>query len=339
MVLQVDELLAKRISDHAEALRFSGVVRVDQDGGVRFEGAFGLADRRFEVPNRVTTRMAIASGMKGITALTIMSLVESQHLSRVTRARELLGTDLPEIDDRVTVEHLLAHRSGIGDYLDESAGHEITDHVIPVAVHRLDWTEDYLDVLSGHPQVFPPGERFAYNNAGYVVLALLAERATGQEFHDLVERRVLSLADMGSTSFLRSDRLPGDAATGYLAEEGLQTNVLHLPLRGNGDGGVYSTVADIRRLWTAMDASAIVPPKVVEAMTTLRSPGSQEHSGYGLGFWVDAGVGAVRLVGHDAGVSFLSCHHPETDLTHTVISNWSDGTWPMSRHLRDLLHG
>jgi hypothetical protein len=94
-----------------------------------------------------------------------------------TRARELLGDDLPLIDDGVTVEHLLTHRSGIGDYLDENEAYQVDDYVLAVPVHTLAKTIDYLTVLDGHPQCFRPDERFAYNNGGFVVLALLAVNA------------------------------------------------------------------------------------------------------------------------------------------------------------------
>jgi CubicO group peptidase (beta-lactamase class C family) len=118
------------------------------------------------------TGLAIASGSKGFTALVALSLAADG----TTRARELLGADLPLVDDRVTVVHLLGHRSGIGDYLDESAGHQIDDYVMTVPVHQLADSNDYLKVLDEHPQHFTPGERFAYNNAGFVLLAILAER-------------------------------------------------------------------------------------------------------------------------------------------------------------------
>ena len=89
----------------------------------------------------------------------------------------MLGDDLPLIDDAVTVEHLLAHRSGIGDYLDEDADMDINDYLMPVPVHSWPTTEDFLAVLDGYPTKFPAGERFAYCNGGYIVLALIAERA------------------------------------------------------------------------------------------------------------------------------------------------------------------
>jgi CubicO group peptidase (beta-lactamase class C family) len=333
----MDELLRRRIEGWARSAGFSGAVRIDDPDGVRFESAYGLADRRFGVPNEITTRFAIASGMKGITALTVMSLIVSGRFELSTKVRAFLGEDLPAIDDEVTVEHLLAHRSGIGDYLDESEDGAVTDHVMPVPVHQLAAPEDYLPILDGRPQVFEPGRRFAYNNSGYVVLALICERAAGLEFADLIEGAVLEPAEMESTELLRSDSLPDDAATGYLEQDGLRTNVLHLPILGSGDGGIYSTVLDMRRLWSSMFEGRIVPARVIDDMTSVRST-SDTGAEYGLGFWLDSSAGAVRLEGYDAGVSFASCHHPEADITHTVVSNWSDGAWPLARELRALLH-
>ena len=184
---------------------------------VLLEKAYGLAHRGYEIPNEVGTRFAIASGLKGMTALAVVSLVEQGALDLATTARSLLGDDLPLIGDDVTVEHLLAHRSGIGDYLDEDLGGDITDYVMPVPVHQLADTEQFLAVLDGYPPKFAAGERFSYCNGGYVVLALIAERAIGMPYHDLVAQRVCEPAGMRDTAFLRSDELPGSAALGYLA--------------------------------------------------------------------------------------------------------------------------
>ena len=173
--------LQDAVDGAAERTGFSGVVRVDRSGETELCAAYGLADRAHGVPNTVETLFATASGTKSLTALAVMSLVERGTLELGTTARSLLGDDLPLIADDVTVEHLLAHRSGIGDYLDEDAVDDISDYVMPVPVHELATTEQFLPVLDGHETVFPAGERFAYNNGGYVVLALLAERASGVE--------------------------------------------------------------------------------------------------------------------------------------------------------------
>ena len=207
--------------------------------------------------------------------------------------------------------------------------------MLPVPVHELATTEQYLPVLDGHETVFPAGERFAYNNAGYVVLALMAERATGVEFHDLVRTLVCEPAGMTDTAFLRSDELPGRAALGYLDVDGPRTNVFHLPVRGSGDGGVYSTAADISALWDALFAGRIVPPRRLAEMVRPRSDWPEESRRYGLGFHLEATGDGVFLEGHDAGVSFASLHRPTSSITCTVISNWTEGAWPIIRLLSD----
>ena len=315
----------------------SGVVRVDLGSRLAVQRAYGLAHRGLGIPTTVETQFAIASGTKGLTALTVMSLVEGGELGLNTTARSLLGADLPLIDDRVTVEQLLAHRSGIGDYLDEDELADNNDYVLTVPVHELATTEQFLAVLNGHPMKYEPGERFHYCNGGYVVLALLAERASGVAFHDLVEQRVCRPAGMTNTSFLRSDELPGRAAVHYLDDEGLRTNVMHLPVRGNGDGGIYTTAADINALWDAVFAGRIVSPETVAEMLRPRSEIQNEAVRCGLGFWLHDSTGAVSLHGFDAGVGFVSVCDRGQRFSYTVLSNKTRGAWPVSQRLDQLL--
>ena len=320
-----------------ERTGFSGVVRVDRSGEIGLSTAYGFADRAHGVLNTVGTLFATASGSKGLTALMVMALVERGTLRLGTTARQLLGDDLPLIADDVTVEQLLAHRSGIGDYLDENAIGDINDYVMPGPVHLLTTTEQFLPLLDGHETVFHAGERFAYNNSGYVVLALLAERASGMGFRQLVHDLVCEPAGMVDTGFLRSDELPGRAARGYLNVDGLRTNVFHLPVLGGGDGGIYSTAADLSAFWDALFAGRIVSPKRVAEMVRPHSDGPQEAKRYGLGFHLHATGDAVRLEGYDAGVSFASLHQPSSSITYTVISNWSEGAWPIIKLLDERL--
>jgi CubicO group peptidase (beta-lactamase class C family) len=302
--------LEKSVGRVAAETGFSGVVRVDRGDGIELAKAYGLAHRGHRIATTVDTQFAIASGGKGLTALTVVSLIEASELDLATTARSVLGSDLPLIGDEVTVEQLLAHRSGIGDYLDEEAGNQIGDDVLPVPVHELAATEQFLRVLDGHPAKFPPGERFSYCNSGYVVLALLAERASGIPFHDLVRHRVCEPAGMLDTQFLRSDELPGRAALGYPAVDGM---------------------------WAALFAGRIVSTEWVAELVRPRSDVPAESMRYGLGFWLHQSREAVILEGYDAGVSFRSVHDPVGTVTHTVLSNTSDGAWPITRHLDRLL--
>jgi CubicO group peptidase (beta-lactamase class C family) len=313
------------------------VVCVDRAGDIELCKAYGLADRSHGIPNTVQTLFATASGTKGLTALAVMSLVERGTLELGTTARSWLGEDLPLVADDVTIENLLAHRSGIGDYLDEAAVDDIGDYVMPVSVHELATTEQFVPLLDGHAQVSAAGERFAYNNGGYVLLALLAERASGVGFHELVHTLVCEPAGMVDTAFLRSDELPARAARGYLSVDGARTNVFHLPVLGNGDGGIYSTVADLSAFWDSLFAGRIVSPEAVAQMVRPHSAWPSETRRYGLGFHLHATGDAVWLEGYDAGVSFASLHAPSSSVTYTVMSNWSEGAWPIVKVLNARL--
>ncbi|MEA3183711.1 MAG: hypothetical protein QOJ74_188, partial [Ilumatobacteraceae bacterium] len=332
------EVLTDEVDRIVQESGFSGVVRIDRDDRVELLAAHGMAHRSLQLPNTIDTQFGIASGVKGLTALAVVSLVVDGSIDLSTTARSVLGDDLPLIDEGVTIEHLLSHRSGIGDYLDEDSDLDVTDYPMTVPVQDLAATEQYLAVLDGHPTKFPPGERFSYCNGGFVVLALIAERVSGVPFHDFVHQRVCEPAGMVDTSFLRSDELPGRAALGYVEMGGTwRTNVFHLPVRGNGDGGIYTTVADVRSMWLALFEGRIVPLEWVSQMVASRSETSEESFRYGLGFWLDTSGPAVMLQGCDAGVSFRTWHDPTTLVTHTVIANTAHGAWPLTRRLHELL--
>ncbi|WP_370945569.1 serine hydrolase domain-containing protein [Amycolatopsis sp. cg5] len=307
---------------------FSGVIRVDRDGETVLAKAYGFAHRGHGVANTVDTRFAIASGTKGLTAVTVLSLIAEGRLSLSTTARSVLGGDLPLIADDVTVEHLLSNRSGIGDYYDEEAEEE---PVFNVAL--LDTTESFVPVLDGYPTKFAAGTDFSYCNGGFVVLALIAERVSGVPFHDLVRTRVCEPAGMGDTEFLRSDELLGRMATGYVSEQ--RSNLFDLPVRGNGDGGVYTTAADIHAFWAALFAGKLIPDlaEVLRRRTPTTKHGGK---GYALGFWRHRDD-IVMLEGGDPGVSFRSVHDPARGITHTVISNTFEGAWPPAKQLENKL--
>ena len=326
--------LGRSLDGIADETEFSGVVQVSRGREVLYGRASGLADRAHGISNTVGTRFGIASGCKGFTALVVMSLVDDGTLDLSTTARGVLGDELDEVDPQVTVAHLLSHTSGIGDYLDENVAGDIADYTLSVPVHRLATTPDYLSVLRGYPTKFPPGERFEYCNGGFVILALMAEVAAKTSFYELASQRVFDPAGMVATEYLRSDQLPGSAAIGYLpAEEGWRTNHFHLPIRGSGDGGCYSTLGDMARFWPALFAGEILSRSLVEEMVRPHNDVPEEDLRYGLGFWIRADRATVMLEGMDAGVSFRSAYDPPSEVLYTVISNTPSGAWPLVREL------
>jgi CubicO group peptidase (beta-lactamase class C family) len=324
------DALLRRVDAVAAETGFSGVVRLDRGGETRIDVAYGLADRAHAIPMTTTTQLGMASGSKTFTAVAVLRLVEEGRLSLTTRARELLGPDLPLIADDVTVEHLLSHTSGIGDYLDEDVV-DADDYPMPVPVQRLVTTEDFLQVLDGYPTKFRAGTRFSYCNGGYVVLALLAERASGRTYHDLVREEVWAPAGMANSAFLRTDALPGTAARGYVEIDGQwRTNVFHLPVMASGDGGAYTTSGDIARFWAALMGGRLLAPETLRTMRTPRSPADEDGDAFALGCRIREATGSITMVGGDAGVSLWSRHDPGGGTTATVIANTGDGAWSIA---------
>jgi CubicO group peptidase (beta-lactamase class C family) len=315
---------------------FSGVVQVEDAGGVLHARARGLADRAHGVPNGLDTQFAIASGTKTLTALAVMALVADGSLALDAGVRSVLEKSAELVDPAVTVRQLLAHTSGIGDYLDESAIDDIEDYVLDVPVHRLASPEDFWPVLRGHPAKSPPGARFSYCNSGYVLLALVIEAVSGKSYYDVIEERVCAPAGMHATAFLRLDELPGSAAIGYLPTRGGRMNYLHLPVRGAGDGGAYSTAGDIARFWRALFSGRIVSREALAEMLRPHHIASPPSRSYGLGFWLAQGGRAVQIEGCDAGISFRSAFEPATGLIYSVLSNTAHGAWPVFRELEAI---
>jgi CubicO group peptidase (beta-lactamase class C family) len=134
---------------------------------------------------------------------------------------------------------------------------------------------------------------------------------------------------MRDTAFLRSDEAAGRVAVGYLEPRGLRSNVLHLPVVGSGDGGIYSTAADIRAFWVALFSGRLVSGDTVAEMMRPHSPR------YGLGFWLHPS-GAAVLEGSDAGVSFRTLHDPVSGFSYAVLSNTTAGAWPIARDLESV---
>ena len=321
---------------------FSGVVTVDVGGERLYQASSGSAHRASATPNSVTTRFAIASGSKAFTALALMRLVEDGLIELDSPVRELLkgdlsggdgkaGTGFPLLAPQLSARHLLMHTGGLEDYIDESDDSDPNDFVLDVPVHTLTTAQDFLPLLTKLRQTSAPGRRFVYSNAGYVILALIVEKLTQQDFQDAVADLVFAPARLHETAYLRLDELPAGTATGYLGADGDRSNILHLPVRGNGDGGAFTTVSDLHRFWLAFFAGDIVSPAAVQSMVVPRFDVPEESLRYAMGFWLEPTGAGVIMEGCDAGVSFRSTHDPQTGTTVTVVSNTTDGAWPIVR--------
>jgi CubicO group peptidase (beta-lactamase class C family) len=172
-----------------------------------------------------------------------------------------------------------------------------------------------------------------------VVLALLIEAVSARSYYEVVQERVCAPSGLRDTAFLRVDQLPASAAIGYLPTRGWRSNEHLVPARGGGDGGAYTSAADLTRLWQALHAGQIVPRALLAEMLRPQQPPSTPARGYGLGFWLVPGLGAAFIEGSDAGISFRSWSEPVTGLRWSVLSNTTRGAWPIVKELEAELPG
>ncbi len=158
----------------------------------------------------------------------------------------------------MTIRQLLEHRSGVGGNIFPRNDAER---------RRLRHNRDFLSLFVNEPLRFEPGSRQQYSNAGYVVLGMLIERVSGEDYYEYVRRHLYEPAGMERTGHFRDDSLPPFAAIGYTREvDGnedapptapLHRNTATKPLRGSAAGGGYSTTGDLLRWLQARRAGTI----------------------------------------------------------------------------------
>ncbi|MFZ5909703.1 MAG: serine hydrolase domain-containing protein [Chloroflexota bacterium] len=331
------EPLSIALDKIASETEFSGGIYVCQSRKVLYQKAFGYADRSNKIPNSLGTRFGIASGTKFFTALAIGKLIEAGKLDFSSKIAELIPWDFQHYSREITVRQLLTHTSGIPDYYDEEKVDDFDNFSVEVPWYELKGPRDYLSVFPDEAMKFPPGERFSYSNSGYILLGVLIEEISGMPYREFVEKEILAPAGMDRSGYFAMNRLPQGTAFGYVEdEEGWRTNIYNLPVIGASDGGAYTTIHDIEKLWDAFWGYKILPREMVEIYTAPYVEATSEGANkfYGHGIWIRKGEGLDTeeyIEGSDAGVSFYSGVIRAKNLLVTVISNTSEGAWPILR--------
>jgi CubicO group peptidase (beta-lactamase class C family) len=241
-----------RIDSLANAQQFSGVILVARNGAPLVERAYGMADREAGRPNNLETSFNLGSINKLFTGIAIRQLAAAGKLNiDSTLARAWPDYPNQDVARRVTIRQILEHRSGIqGNIFAAPAGKTRHDVVS---------LQDYFELFKEQPLQFDPGSRQQYSNAGYVVLGLLIEKLSGENYYEYVRRHIYEPAGMTQTGSWRVDRLPENTALGYTRggqdappDAPLKRNTDFLPGKGSSAGGGYSTAHDLLRLVNAL---------------------------------------------------------------------------------------
>lgn len=326
----MDELI-QRIEQVAAETKFSGVISIFKDSSTLYTKAYGYRDIKNRLPNTTSTVFGIASGTKFFTALGIGVLIDQGLLSLDTPISEISQEYTSFIDENATIQHLLTHTSGIYDYYDEEIEPDFENFFVEIPWYKLETPSDYYPLFKGHAAKFRPGARYSYSNGGFVLLGMLIEKLTGSLYRDFIREHVLQVAKMHRSGFYAFNDLPENTANGYL-EDRRTTNIYHLPLRGGGDGGMYTTTDDLRAFWDSLFSRRILSTELTATFLETHYT-FDTASGYGCGVQKRLDNSMFAIEGGDAGVGFSSCYIVRENLTINILSNITNG----EEEIRDLI--
>jgi CubicO group peptidase (beta-lactamase class C family) len=298
----VDALMATL---HARG-QFDGSVLVARSDRVLYRAGFGYANDSTREPFQPNTVSSLASVSKQFTAMAVMMLAESGALGYDDPVTRFLP-ELTRYAPGVTVRHLLNHTSGIPDVGD-------------LGIDRPGLTNaEVLAALAREPSLAsPPGTSYRYSNAGYVLLAILAEKLSGERMADFLAKRIFKPLGMSRT-------LVRDASAPLQPAFARAYDAFGHPAGDTngtvGDGGVYSTVDDLYKWDRALAGPALVRAETLEAAFT--APVLREPSTYGFGWNVRVEQGARILwhTGSTGGYRAYIERRPAEQLLIVMLTN------------------
>ncbi|HEA29210.1 MAG TPA: class A beta-lactamase-related serine hydrolase [Leeuwenhoekiella sp.] len=309
-----------RFLDTLDQDDFSGAVLVAHNDKIIEKRAYGLSSIEFDVKNSTDTKFNIASITKLFTAVATLQLYEQGKL----KLNNPIGQYLPGypnklVRDSVTVHQLLTHTSGLnnfyvsdGDKMKNSAYKKISDFV-PLFVN---------DTLLSRP-----GTKYDYSGSGFVVLGLIIEKVSGENYYDYVKDNIFTPAEMSSTAALEVDSIVKNKASGYTSMFGeskiLKKNDYYLTKASPG-GFHYSTLSDLFNFSKALRNYKLLKKEITELMFTPKVKGYNTHLGYGID--VDQRYNQT-ILGHSGGwygvhtelMDFMNDHY-----TVIILSNIDD---------------
>ncbi len=319
---------------------FNGVISIKQKGNVIYEKATGYADLPNQRPNRLDTIFVTASAGKVFTATGILKLIEQGKLGFESTIGDLIDLDWKQIDRGITVRQLLTHTSGIPDYFDESKNGKYSDLFRDFPSYRIRKNSDFIPMFIDMPMMYPRGEKFHYNQTGYITLGLIIESVTGLPFDEYLAHEVFAPCGMDSTCYHEYDRLPANCANVYIYDkerDEYYTNIYSSGAKGTGDGGAYTTAADVERFWQGLYGGVLVSKDMWRQMSVPQVPANC----FGYGLWIEeiAGRHFPHFEGCEDGISFWSAYDETDDFLITLISNTGDNVWKLERDIMREFYG
>jgi CubicO group peptidase (beta-lactamase class C family) len=301
---------------------FSGGALIARDGKPIFEKAYGLANKSANTPNNVDTKFNLGSINKSFTSVAIAQLAQQGKLSFNDPISKYLP-DYPNktVAAKVTIHQLLTHTSGMGMYFNEEFMKRRAS---------LKALADLLPLFVNDPLSFEPGEKMQYSNSGYVVLGLIIEKLSKQNYFDYVREHIFKPAGMRNTESYEREESVLNLAIGY-TNMGLtgrpepgprKDSTPHLTGRGNSAGGGYSTLEDMLKFGQALIGHRLLNLQYTDIVLSNQMRPGQPAGGYGFFSTDVSGTRAIGNNGGGPGINSTFTVYPELGYTIVVMSNY-----------------
>ncbi|MGB2954983.1 MAG: serine hydrolase domain-containing protein [Anaerolineales bacterium] len=237
---RIDDLFTR----YTNAGEFSGSILVAKGDQVLFRNGYGFTDREEQIPNTPDTQFSIQSITKLFTYASVMMEVKADHIS-LNDPVEQYFPGFPN-GDKITIDHLLHHRSGLFHYPHEVPDHEYGSLSTPITINAL------IKEFEGYPLKFEPGEQYGYSNAGYSILARVVENLNDTPFDEYLEAKLFAPTGMHQTT-ADWETASQDIAIGYEKVDGefIRSSADH-PSHFIGSGTTYTTIDDMYSWYKAV---------------------------------------------------------------------------------------
>ncbi|MFJ9527035.1 serine hydrolase [Streptomyces sp. SID5594] len=278
------------------------MARYSGPDGVRTR-AVGVRDRETGAAMDTRARFRVGSVSKTFSGVVLLQLVEERRLKLDAPVNTYLEGLLP--DDRITVRHLLSHRSGLADYTDAMFNETVPG--FEAVRNRVFSYRELLDLSLAEPRTTEPGGAYAYSNTNFVVVGMLIEELTGRPVADAYQRRIIKPLGLRQTAYVHPDtRIKGTHVRGYLhpdeAGAPLVDSTEQTVSWAQSAGAVISSPADLNTFTSALMRGRLLSPATLEAMTTVTPTDGTNTRFYGLGLRrYDLSCG-TRVYGHTGTV-------------------------------------
>lgn len=351
------DALDEHIKEQAEKDAFSGLVRIQRKKEILYQGAFGLANRTWGIKPTLETKYRIASISKIFTAVAIGQLVDSGGLSLQDSVVDVLEISDTKIMPTVTIEQLLTHSSGVGDYFDEMNASDDDWFALwrTKPIYEMKGLEDYYQMFKDKSPQFSPGLKFQYCGAGYILLGMVIEKLTGQDYRKWIQREIFDCLDMKDTNFLDNEDVVVGVADGYEPEEdaegnriGWKKNIYTMTPLPSADGGATSTLGDLIRFNQALRAGALLSEKMTALFLAPHvldqdSDGFRDYQWkYGFANWFLLKEDQVVRMGHtgeEFGVSARLYYYPQEEIDVVLLGNQGFCTGALGWKIHEMLVG